>query len=451
MSGHTPTGFAMSSVGVALKSDAVEQVKLPSTGIAATRGRAQERPALSADQASISQTGRLRGSTLVVQDAIDALSQAQVWQAQQVTSSQPQIAEASTQDPGERTHAVTVEQTATGQVVVSNGFSSLATVVGIGTLGIEMGRWDSASSTFATNPNWPKANISLDGRDNTMEKVRDRINAAGVGVIATVMTDATGSRLVLSSASTGADNGFRISAEGAATAAVDQSNGLAQLGFNPGQIGSGMQLVQAAQDAQVRIDDQVATSETNFVTDPASGLQLKLQPGQTGSTTLTVRPDDQVVNRQIQAWQASVNDLRDQLANTPADPQASPQDARQSARQDGQQVLDEMRRQMTGDQASAWADIGLSWDDQAGVVRQDVTWQDALRQQGQQLFAQLKQSLNTAPSAQDSAQPQASAVTPRQASSLSPAAAELNRQRLMDQYAAAPAANDVPRQDFAVS
>ena len=44
----------------------------------------------------------------------------------------------------------------------------------------------------------------------TLAQVRDAINGANAGVTASVLTDASGSRLVLRSTATGAANGFRI-------------------------------------------------------------------------------------------------------------------------------------------------------------------------------------------------------------------------------------------------
>jgi hypothetical protein len=79
--------------------------------------------------------------------------------------------------------------------------SSLSIAIGIGvdidTLDIELGNWSGPQSTFVPNPQWPKASVNAGTKDISLERVRDRINAAGVGVLAVVVSDATGSRLLL--------------------------------------------------------------------------------------------------------------------------------------------------------------------------------------------------------------------------------------------------------------
>ncbi len=452
----------MSTVGSLLKADAVDQQLLVAASGIAVRPASAAPEALSQDETSISPAGRLRSATQAVRDEVDSLAQAQVWQAQRVVSSAPQQVQASGSGAGVGSREVKVQALASAQVTSTPAFSSLSTVVGIGTLSIEMGKWSSSSSTFATNPNWPKASVSLGDRDNTLERVRDRINAAGVGVVAAVVSDATGSRLVLSAASTGADNGFRIQADPADVGApAAAGNALAQFGFDPASVagaGQGMQLVQAAQDAQLTLDGRALSSASNVVDDAESGLRLNLQATTPSAVRLDVQADDELIQRRLQALAAGSQDLMSQARqpDRPDDP------GTRQARQAANEALDTLRSSLNGPDAATWQDLGLSWDEQAGVRQQAVSWTDERRQQAQAMFAALQQRWPDAtaeapalpptpharPDATPDAPPAATAVT-AEATSTSPAVVQRNRQRLQEQYDAAP--GDLARQDLAVS
>ncbi len=74
--------------------------------------------------------------------------------------------------------------------------------------------------------------ITIAPGEDTLDKVRDKINAAGAGVTASIVNDASGARLAIRSRETGEENGFRINV------ADDDGNGgdaagLSMLAFNP--------------------------------------------------------------------------------------------------------------------------------------------------------------------------------------------------------------------------
>ncbi len=445
----------MSSVASSLKADGVEQQLLVSTAAPASRANAASPAPLPQDEASISSVGRLRGTAMVVRDVAETMAQSAVWQAQQVQSSAPDQVQASSEAALLGSHDVRVDALAEAQVTATATFSSLSTVIGIGTLNIEMGKWSNSSSTFATNPNWPKANVTMGPQDNTLERVRDRINAAGVGVIAAVVSDATGSRLVLSATSTGADNGFRIQAEpGNAAELMAGANHISKFAYSPDQDGSGqgMQLLQNAQDAQVSIDGRALSSDSNVVDDQATGLRLSLKTATSGPSRLDVQPNDDGIKRRLQSLAASMQDLQQQVQQPGTSGDTLSHQAQQDARQEAQQALDTVKTNLMGPDAPSWQSIGLSWDEQRGLQQQDVSWTPELRQTGQQLFAALASQLPTGdkgPSAPGMAASPAGVAASAHPSAV---AVQRNRQRLLDQYTLpAPASAEQLRQDLPVS
>jgi flagellar hook-associated protein 2 len=315
-------------------------------------------------------------------------------------------------------------------------------VVGIGTLDISMGQWNNMSTAFQTNPNWPKASITVNAQDNTLEKVRDRINAAGVGVVATLMTDATGTRLVLSAAHTGADNGFRIDAspsDSAAAAADSAGISLSQLAFNPALGTAGLQMIQPASNAQVSVDDQPFESPGNVIDVPQKGLQIRIKAPTDGEVELNVSSDQEGLSRKLKDWGDGVNRLRRQVLNdgTSETPSATP------ALREARQVLDVISNDLTGSNANAWSTIGVGWSDSQGVEQRTVAMTADHRQVAHQLFSQLSQHLGVG----QAAKPDADALDTPAGSSVPAAGVQLNRQRLQDHYLdASHAVSDASRQ-----
>ena len=110
------------------------------------------------------------------------------------------------------------------------------------------------------------ANDSLDG-------LATAINAAGKGITASVVTDASGARLVLKGG-TGAAAAFTLS-----TAAT---GGLDRFAFGPGVTG-GMTEAQAAQDAIVKMDGVTVNRSSNSFSDLIQGVQIDLKKAAPGT------------------------------------------------------------------------------------------------------------------------------------------------------------------------
>lgn len=314
----------MASVGLAAKVDGIDPQQAVSAVSAFARSPLPSMPPTSLDQASerdtrISAAGRLQSAMAQVTESAQRLLQAQTWDATKATASAPQVLDVASASGKPGAHSVVVDSLAAAQATASATFSSLSTVIGLGTLNIELGSWNASQTAFATNPNWPKANVTLGPKDTSLERIRDKINAAGVGVIASVLSDATGSRLVLRSTSSGAANGFKVGVEAPEGASKDASQQLAALGFDPSAVQGhqGMTLMQAGQDAQVRIDDRLVQSPGNLVADEPTGLTLGLKASSPEAVTVQVQADPQAVVKDVDALAQSYNQLAVQLRDSP--------------------------------------------------------------------------------------------------------------------------------------
>lgn len=255
------------------------------------------------ERAQISPDGKIRSSIASLEDAAALLARADAWSATQTFSSDDATVSALSEAGAQNgQYRVSVDAIATAQTVTSANFSSLSTVVGLDSLSIQLGSWNSAQSTFATNPNWPKASVMLGPRDDSIERVRDKINAAGVGVVAAVISDATGSRLVLRSTASGQSNGFKVEVSPPAAEST-----------------LGLQITQNAQDAKLSINGKSMASPSNVIDLPAEGLQLTLKQPSSTPVMVQVSADTAGMSQNVREFARTYNDLAEQVARSDTD------------------------------------------------------------------------------------------------------------------------------------
>lgn len=437
----------MVSVGTTAKVDRVDLQKV----VSATHGFA--RPMESTVQAAeretrsdISTVGRLKSTMAATLDAAAVLSQPQTWRVTKASSSDEAAVHATSNQAKAGRYEVGVD-TVAAALTTAHTFSSIATVIGISTLKIELGSWNVPHSTFSTNPNWPKANVTLGPRDTSLERVRDKINAAGIGVIASVVTDATGSRLVLRATSTGTDNAFKVEADAGDNDDQETADVLSAMGFDPSKVsGDTSKLVQPAQDASVTIDGRQRKSSNNLVEDEATGLSLRVLRRTDQPVTVEVTSDTDAIRSDIQAFAVTYNELSRQLGAIPADAdnvtirtardiQSRVQQAFSEQQEDGSRVADHL------------AGVGIRMN-QGGLIEVDsAALSRALSQRAEQVEKLLSASGEDG-GLQGLARRLSDLTVERQEAATAPApapadepvstsAGALFRQKLLEQYTAA--------------
>jgi flagellar hook-associated protein 2 len=178
----------------------------------------------------------------------------------------------STAVAGQYTLAVTSLATAANltSAPVANG----DTAIGTGSLKISIGGKSSVIQVNSTN--------------DTLSGIAGAINSAtdNPGVSASVISTASGSRLLLSGTSTGAANAITVTE-------TDGGNGLSSLVYDPLDKVTNLTQTQAAADASFSINGFAVTSPSNVVSNAISGVTLNLlAPSATGaSTTVSIAPD----------------------------------------------------------------------------------------------------------------------------------------------------------------
>lgn len=240
---------------------------------------------ISETNTKLSKLGSLKSKLSDLQAAANTLYLPSKLSALSASSSDTTIATATAAfNASAGSYALVVSQLAAAQKSFSNAFNGSATF-GQGKLTVTI--------------NGTGHDIDLtDQATYSLQDVRSKINAANIGVTATIISGASGDRLVLTGSTTGATGAFSLSVtnsnqNGATNDLVDLAT------FDIATPG----LARAtAQDATLSVDGVAITSSSNTLTTAVAGVTISLQKA--GSSTLTVKTDN---DRIVSAAQAFVD------------------------------------------------------------------------------------------------------------------------------------------------
>ncbi|MDP2005062.1 MAG: flagellar filament capping protein FliD [Rubrivivax sp.] len=326
-------------------------------------------------QTQISAFGKVQGTMSTLRDASLKLSQASNWSVSTAASSDSaKLGATATGAAASGNYNVVVTRLAASQTLVSGTFANAGAALGSGTLRIELGNFDAV-------PPVPKAGataieLNIDPAASSLTEIRDQINGAGAGVVASIVNDVNGSRLVLRSATSGAENGFRVQVLGDDDGDATDASGLSGLAFDPSAGGvSVMDRKQPAANAAATINGVPVESATNTLNGTIEGLTLNLR--QLGEAEVVVEPDTAALKKSVDdfvtAYNESIKLLRAQTSYDPATKAAGPLQGDRS----GAAMLSQLRNIFTGSGGvsasySRLADVGLNLNTD-GTIKVDDT------------------------------------------------------------------------------
>lgn len=149
--------------------------------------------------------------------------------------------------------------------------------------------------------------ITLNSSNNTLAGLAAAVNASGAGITASVLTDATGSRLSLVSGTSGAGGGITVSAN----SIVDSSNANAALAYNTAVPGA---------NASLTIDGVNLSSASNTVTNLIPGVTFQLLSSSTTPVQVVIGNDnsgvESTVNQFVSDYNSLISALNTQEGNT---------------------------------------------------------------------------------------------------------------------------------------
>lgn len=216
--------------------------------------------------------------------------------------------------PGTYSVAVTSLSATQNTVSASGQFASGSDAVGTGSITISLGTWSTGQTAFTAKTGATDVVIPIGASENTLAGIRDKINAANAGVSATIVTDASGSRLALQSSAPGAVNGFRISVADDDTGNFD-AQGLSRLAFDPPNATAGQSITQSAANTRASINGIAVETASNTLSDVVDGMTFNLSKVTTSPVTVSVARNTESVKTLLTNFVASYNALSSFLSS----------------------------------------------------------------------------------------------------------------------------------------
>jgi len=274
-------------------------------------------------QAKLSAFGSIKGAVASFQSTMRTLSNASSFRTVTATASDTSVLSATALTsalPG--SYSVEVSSLAQSQKLVAAGQSGVGTAIGTGattTLSFDFGTITGtltdgkyeAGATFSTAGGGVKT-VTIDSSNNSLQGMRDAINAAGIGVTASIINDGSASpyRLVLSSDNMGAANSMKISATGDATVSALLANDP-----TAGALGQNLSESVSALNAEMKVNGIAISKASNTVSDVISGVTLNLAKLTTTPVTLTVAQDTAATAKAVNDFVTSYNELSKTLTD----------------------------------------------------------------------------------------------------------------------------------------
>jgi flagellar hook-associated protein 2 len=238
----------------------------------------------------ISTYGQIKSLVSTFADAASKLTLDSGWNNLTVASSNSSAVSAAVSGfAGTGSYSFSVSKLAQAQTTASDA-KPKGTLLGTGSLTLTVG-----SGTPVV------VNIG-DGDDTSLSGIASKINEAGAGITASVITDSTGQRLMLRSSSTGADKAFTVSAESSGV-----STGLSGLSFTT---------TQPAQNTEAKINGVDVVSANRTFADTIPGLTFTASAVTTTPAEITVTADTATTKKNIQAFVDAYNAINDLLATS---------------------------------------------------------------------------------------------------------------------------------------
>jgi flagellar hook-associated protein 2 len=262
-------------------------------------------------QAKLSGFGQMQSLTSSLNDSLAALSRADTFTQTSASASDPStVAVGSSNVATAGNYSVTVTSLAAAQTLVSSQgqFTSGSDVVGTGTITIRLGDWNNTTppTTFTPKAGSSDIAITIDSSSQTLQGIRDKINAANAGVTASIVNDASGARLSIRSNTTGETNGFRINvSETGAT-------GLNRLQYDPETLPAlspSMTYAQAAANSEGTINGIAVSSTTDTLSEAIPGLTFRFVKKTTTPVTVGVSTNTEAIRSAVNRFVSAYNEF----------------------------------------------------------------------------------------------------------------------------------------------
>lgn len=280
-------------------------------------------------QAKLSAYGTLNSAVSAFQSALATLSTPTTFQSLTGASSDATIASASASSAASAgSYSIAVTKLAQAQGISSVGKVSSTDAIGDGVattltfqFGTIVGTIDTATTTpgpppqpnpnlgkyqagasFTQDANQTTGTVTIDSKNNSLQGIKDAINAANVGVSASIVGDgsATPYHLVLNSSKTGLASSIKIIGTGGDGTVTNL------VGNDPAGVQNFTE-VSSAQNAALQINGINITSAANSVSGAIQGVTINLT--KVGTTSVSVSANTSAIQTGVTNFVKAYNDL----------------------------------------------------------------------------------------------------------------------------------------------
>lgn len=243
----------------------------------------------------ISTYGEIKSLTSTLGDIVSKMTRDSAWNAVNISSSNSTISGTMTGIASPGTYNIKVTQLAQAQTSLIGG--------GADALALAKNEAMGSNGKMLLTVGTVSKEIDVSSTD-TLTKIAAKLNEAGLGVQASVVTDVDGKeRLMLRSQKTGADGSFSLE-------------------IDAGQTGTGLQAklgvkeAQAAKNAVVELNGVTMESSSNTFANTLPGMSFTVSEVTTNPATLTVKLDTESMKKNIKDFVDAYNALNDLLAKS---------------------------------------------------------------------------------------------------------------------------------------
>lgn len=238
-------------------------------------------------QSQISEVGKIKSALSKFRDVAAKLASTDFWRTTTGTSSGAAVSVTTSSTASPASFAVEVTSLAKAQTIAAPALASSSAMLGAGTLTIQR--------SGGGNP----FDVAIEATD-TLAGIRDKINAAGAGVTASILTDASGARLVMRSNASGTDNAFSTTVSG---------TGLDGLTFNAATQTGGATLAQPAANLVATVNNLPVSSASNTLTDVLDGVTLTMNAETAAPVTIDVAADNETLKKTLNEFATAYTEL----------------------------------------------------------------------------------------------------------------------------------------------
>ena len=247
-------------------------------------------------QTQISTYGEIKSLTSKLGDIVSKLTRDSAWNGVSISSSNPTLSGTMTGIAATGTYNIQVTHLAQAQTTALGGAGGAA---------LPKDKPMGAAGTIKLTMGTESKDIAIESSD-TLTKIATKINEAGMGIQASIVTDVDGKeRLMLRSKETGTDKAFTVDLSAAPAPAPA-----------PAPAVLGQNTTQTAQNAKVKLNGMDVESSSNTFANTIPGMSFTVSEVTSTAATLNVKADTEAMKKNIQEFVDTYNELNDLLTQS---------------------------------------------------------------------------------------------------------------------------------------